>query len=1299
MDLLYNTFDAGLLGRELDGRTDLAQYYRGSRRQENFISKPSGGARLRPGFEYVGGAPTVTIEGTEEVAATYGLSYYSENSTVWGVPIYDGTILTLDAGAAVDRGGGIVGVPCTGHPFAVGQTIFLAGTSNYDDAHVLTGGTTANELQFADTYNAETFAGTETVVRRTYPLTPSTGRMAVDSNKNIYYGSNWIDAQSTYITKIAEDGTITYDAVTFSTLPGVPGYYTVTGVLLSSDESYLYVANQYGVYKFDLSDGSEAWVSAVASGYDMALDADDNAYAIGFNVLAGIAVVSKYDADTGSATAMTKMGHKAASYVGGSLLTVRVDDTLGVVIGGGNQYCLVPNDESVLYNLCVRRLDDSGGAQVAVGGTYINGTLNYTHTIGVGQIATNGEHIFVCIAPTSETTVIYKFAWDGNSLSEVTHVAGPPHALKIYFDLYGNLVAVNNDGSNDDIFWFYDSDLNYLSKAENFSFLMLTTWKAGGGTFYQGGMVDFDGTLGTSATEESETTGADEGYPTRLIGFVKGTSRYVLEFSHEKMRVYKGGTAAADALVMVGGSAYSIATPWQGDELFDLVFVPQGQAIFHPDYEPRRLTCAGDASWTLSEADFEYGPFLKENTDTDKTITPSDTTGSITLTATGHTPFNSNHVGSLWRLTHRSEQDQISGYFSAVGTSDEIACKGRWKFYLENNYFDGTILVERSLDDGDTWETVHRLDDNGGIPSFYTYEGEELEDGVLYRINCVTHNAGNPRYVFTVFAADVRGIVQITAFTSTTVVTGTVLNTLGNTYATYKWAEGAWSDYQGYPKCGTIHESRIFAANTVKKPNTIWAGASFKRIGEDPRIMLDGVEDDDAFWRTIDLVGCDDIRFLASMWVLLIGADGAVDKGIGASEFTAMTPRNSNFLTQSGMGCGVTQPELVAGFLCYASRNRRRAYELTYSNDTHVYQPEDLTFFNPTILSTGVKEWAFQQQPYPILWAVLDDGNIAALTRDRDKGLVAWYQITTDGTFESVAIIPGEAEDEVWVIANRDIEGTATRLVERLKPFYWGSSQRDCFFVDSGTTWDGGAAVTITDISLSGTTVVVTATGHGFFDDDTVRFADVAGMTDVNEHVYTVADRTSTTFTLKTRDGSGYIDGSAFSAYTSGGTVEQVANSVTGLTQLASESVVVLLDGQPSTGTVSTAGVYTIGTDKDRYYKNTIHVGREMTGILSPMWPEVNLRSGTTAASKKKILNAWLRLYQSAGGALGSDADDIRNIDYTDRGDTPTSEVSLVSEDREINHPGGWDRQASIYIKTTKPLPFTVSALIFEMEV
>ena len=78
----------------------------------------------------------------------------------------------------------------------------------------------------------------------------------------------------------------------------------------------------------------------------------------------------------------------------------------------------------------------------------------------------------------------------------------------------------------------------------------------------------------------------------------------------------------------------------------------------------------------------------------------------------------------------------------------------------------------------------------------------------------------------------------------------------------------------------------------------------------------------------------------------------------------------------------------------------------------------------------------------------------------------------------SICVIPGDGEDEVWVIMGRVINGSLSRTIERMKPRDWGNDTEDMFFVDSGLTYDSVPTTTITGLDhLEGETVAILGDG------------------------------------------------------------------------------------------------------------------------------------------------------------------------------------------------------------------------------
>lgn len=125
-----------------------------------------------------------------------------------------------------------------------------------------------------------------------------------------------------------------------------------------------------------------------------------------------------------------------------------------------------------------------------------------------------------------------------------------------------------------------------------------------------------------------------------------------------------------------------------------------------------------------------------------------------------------------------------------------------------------------------------------------------------------------------------------------------------------------------------------------------------------------------------------------------------------------------------------------------------------------------------------------------------------------------------------------------------------------------------------------GAAVledtkTITGITKANPAVVTTSAAHGYTSNDDVFIASVAGMTEVNGRFFRITVLTTTTFSLQDQydGGSTGIDSSAFTTYTSGGTVGKVFTLTTPYAQADLEELVYTQSADVMTITHSTYGV------------------------------------------------------------------------------------------------------------------------------
>lgn len=759
--------------------------------------------------------------------------------------------------------------------------------------------------------------------------------------------------------------------------------------------------------------------------------------------------------------------------------------------------------------------------------------------------------------------------------------------------------------------------------------------------------------------------------------------------------------------VTTSDTPVEITTVCTEDDLFDLHVSGLNDVmdIVHTQHtiKPYRLSRLSHDDWTIVAKDFTFGPFIDEN-ETDTTLYCSDVTGDgKTLTASADLfdyPTN-DHVGSIWQLTQKTAESRVKGSFTSVTQSDSIRCYGGWTFVTEGDWI-GDVELQRSYDGGTTWYPYRQFTrmlataNNYWIPN-----GNEDEEDVYYRVAMTARTSGTFKFCFSVNDNTVKGIVKITAIASATSATVNILVDLGDSgagSATKKWNEGAWSDKRGYPgTIGLFQQRSIFGGSTFR-PQFVWGSRT-----SDYENMRTGILDTHAFAYELASGNQDFIKWLIGFSQILIGTQGSEHKLGPPVKGQSLTSLNVSQDIQSTYGGSDIQPIIGNDVVLYWGRQKRKLWELLYSWDSESYVSRDLSLYAEDITEGGIVDMAYQQQPFPIVWNVRSDGEVPAMTYLRTHKVEGWcLPFSTDGDVESVAVIPSSGEDEVWFSVKRTIKTVTKRYIERMKPHSWGIDQKNCFFVHSGLTFDGGSAVDVSDIAVGADPfkVTITATAHGFSDGQQVRFEDIVavapgtGETDLadflNHKIFTVADKGDNTFILKDKDNEIYITGENFTAYTSGGTVQRVENIMTDLGHLEDKEVAILADGIPLPNkTVPDSGQIMIDE-----YANKVHVGLPYVSELMPMNIEIPLRSGTSLAKTKRIVSATLNFYESAGCKFGTSENNVNQISFMQTADTMGQPTPLFTGDKKVSFSGGYDTFADLYIRQELPLPLTVLSII-----
>jgi hypothetical protein len=517
----------------------------------------------------------------------------------------------------------------------------------------------------------------------------------------------------------------------------------------------------------------------------------------------------------------------------------------------------------------------------------------------------------------------------------------------------------------------------------------------------------------------------------------------------------------------------------------------------------------GGTSWASLGGSVSAGSFVVGQT---YVITAVGTTNFIAIGASG------NVVGTIFTATGAGTG---TGTANLAFASQGIQCIGSYEVHTYG-VWSADIAVQRSLDGGQTWDTVRtssgRSDRNVDI------QGKAAQLG-LYRVVLsvptgvspvpVNPGATNPRVVFEVVDAYLYGLVQITGVTNNLTATATVVTQLATTGATEFWSEAAWSEYRGYPQAICSFQQRLIYAASGYEPQRIW-GTVTNDI--ENFALGDQTLATDSFAFDLNAPGRGPIQWLTAQLDLFAGFSGAEwvinsgsVNGSGVSTGAAITPTNINATENSTWGSAESvEPVIVGDAVLYTQRQATSLRQMMFSIYTTRYMSNDLTELSDHLFASGIVQLAYMQRwrKQGIVWAVTQQGMLCGMTYELGQEVFGWHKhltgygqtdangnpLTNDNGFESCDVIDGQNgnDDELWAVTNRTIGGSQVRFIERMNPANWeeyftgapnppAPNLSQAFYVDAGITVTSPGSLTISGLSyLNGRYVVGLADGVPF---------------------------------------------------------------------------------------------------------------------------------------------------------------------------------------------------------------------------
>jgi hypothetical protein len=749
---------------------------------------------------------------------------------------------------------------------------------------------------------------------------------------------------------------------------------------------------------------------------------------------------------------------------------------------------------------------------------------------------------------------------------------------------------------------------------------------------------------------------------------------------------------------------YEIPNPYAEADLFDIHYVQSADVLtlVHPNYAPRELRRLGATTWTLTVISFAS----TVTSPTSVTVTANrgealDLIGftsaspGVAHTTAPHGLSVGDPVyldGGTWTnpfpddyyiVSHISAGDKFRVRTYSSGIELDTTSYGTWSS-------GGYVQFGDKALDFTSYYVVTTISPNGideSAPSAAASANNNLN--AQGSSNTITWSAVSGAARYNVYKRQ-NGLYGLIGQTDLTTFTDN--NIAPDMGITPPIVDTVFASSGNYPGAVSYFEQRRVFAGTNNAPQTMW----MTRTGTESDISYHiPLIDTDRIAFRVAAREANTIRHLVPLTQLL-ALTSAAEWRVSPVNSDTITPTTISVRPQSYVGANNVQPSIVNNTVVYCSARDGHVRELGYSWQASGFVTGDLAL-RATHLFDGfdITDMCYSKAPQPLLWFISSTGSMLGLTYIPEQQIAAWHQHETDGDFESCAAVAEGPEDRLYVIVKRTIGGVTKRYVERFASRQV-SELKDCFFVDSGLTYDGTNTTSTTVTVTGGTTwdpadvLTITASSAIFQFPATTDVGDAIVLTDANGNTYrlTILSTTSTTVATARTDLilPVALRGVATAVWAF------ARDTVAGLTHLEGKTVSILADGAVMPQVTVTGGVAVLQRPSV-----VVHVGLPYVSDIETL-PMVIQMEAFGQGRAKNVNEAFLRVYRSSGIFVGPDADNL--VEAKQRTTEPYgSPPGLKTDEIGVKLTPTWQQAGRIYVRQSDPLPLTIVGLTLEVSI
>lgn len=757
---------------------------------------------------------------------------------------------------------------------------------------------------------------------------------------------------------------------------------------------------------------------------------------------------------------------------------------------------------------------------------------------------------------------------------------------------------------------------------------------------------------------------------------------------------------------------YTLTTPYAGDDLALLKTTQSADVmtLVHPLYRTRDLSRTGHASWSLDEVEFYSSADMPEGL----SATASDTSTPTFSYAYRVTSINSDGEESLpsdaYQLNSKEGYPITIRWDPVTGADFYSVYKATTGASISGNGVgrggSGGIPPGASFGFMTTTQANFATDTNV-TPDFTKQPPLNFDPFAPGKITRISLTAGGSSYTSppTVSIVDPTGA----GFRARTViesgaVVSIIIDEAGEGYSNPTvvfsggGGSGATADAEftalsgTFPSVSTYFQQRKYYAASLNQPATLWASKPGQFTNFD---YASPIGSGDSISFTLSSQQVNQIKAMLAMpGGLVIFTSGAVWQLSGSGVNTPVTPTQAIANPQSYTGCSDVQPIAINFNILYVQSKGSIVRELTYNFFANIYTGNDITVYsNHLFYRRGevveLVDWAYAQEPYKLVWCVMADGQMLALTYIKEQELMGWTRHDTFGAYESIAAITENSVDVVYYVVKRLIGGRYVRCIERQAERTFPNGAEDSWFLDcalatepipvSATLTMSGASGLVTcttDVPVAVSTGQIVRAGGGY--------GIVDSVTSTTEFVTNFLSPVTTVWP----DDPDLIpipaEPDTWSLTTS-------FNEVTGLEHLNGMEVSILADGNVLPQQTVVDGTISLGVDATK-----VIVGLPYQSQLQTL--ELDVGDPSIQGKRKKISAATVKVVDTRGLKIGNSFETLTN--YKQVGPTVYGlpQPLLTANQRVVLDPS-WNVEGQVCVVQDYPLPMTVLSVAQEVNV